>query len=205
LEPKGQTKPKYVKNFILLIIVFVPFLSFAQEDGIGLRLGEPLSITYKKFLDDNIAIEGMFGAAGANSAQYYQRSFENNRPSANAFYASHSTSNILSFNLRGAYHEDITDDLNIDQGYILGYFGVGAQLRTAQVDYAFTDSSINPNAVFRETRSNIDFGPEVFGGAEYYFDELPMSVFAELGLFMELLDRFGHLRFQGGIGVRYIF
>lgn len=183
----------------------MPLLSWAQEDGIGIRLGEPLSITYKKFLDDNIAIEGMFGAAGANSAQYYQRSFENNRPSANAFYTAHSTSNILSFNVRGAYHEDITDDLNIDQGYILGYFGVGAQLRTAQVDYAFTDSSINPNAVFRETRTNIDFGPEVFGGAEYYFDELPMSVFAEIGLFMELLDRFGHLRFQGGIGVRYIF
>jgi hypothetical protein len=194
-----------VKKLILLIIVFFPLLSIAQEDGIGLRLGEPFSITYKKFLDDNIAIEGMFGGAGAFSSQYYQKSFENNRPSPNAFYAGHSTSNILSFNLRGAYHEDFTDDLNIEQGYILGYAGVGAQLRTAQVDYAYTDSSISPNTVFRETRTNVDFGPEVFGGAEYYFDDLPMSVFAEMGLFMELLDRFGHLRFQGAIGLRYIF
>jgi hypothetical protein len=205
IKIKDQTKPKGVKKLIILIIGLLPILSLAQEDGIGLRLGEPFSITYKKFLDDNIAIEGMFGRAGANSAQYYQRAFENNRPSPNAFYAGHNTSSILSFNLRGAYHEDITDDLNIEQGYILGYFGLGAQLRTAQVDYAYTDSSVSPNSVFRESRTNIDFGPEVFGGAEYYFDELPMSVFAEVGLFMELLDRIGHLRFQGAIGVRYIF
>ncbi|MFD2200319.1 hypothetical protein [Shivajiella indica] len=194
-----------MKKYILLIIGFLPILSNAQEDGIGIRLGEPFSITYKKFLDDHIAIEGMFGGAGANSASYYQKSFDNNRPSPNAFYAGHSTNSILSFNLRGAYHEDITDDLSIDQGYILGYFGVGAQLRTAQVDYAYTDSSLSQNTVFRESRTNIDFGPEAFGGAEYYFDELPMSVFAEVGFFMELLDRFGHFRFQGAIGVRYIF
>lgn len=194
-----------MKKFILLIIGFLPMLASAQEDGIGLRLGEPFSITYKKFLDDNIAIEGMFGRAGANSAQYYIRSFDNNRPSPNSFYAGHSTTNIFSFNLRGVYHEDITDAFNISEGYLLGYFGLGAQLRTAKVDYAFTDSSISNNTVFRERRRNLDFGPEIFGGTEYYFDELPMSIFGEVGMFMELLDRFGHIRLQGAIGIRYLF
>jgi hypothetical protein len=183
----------------------IPLTSFAQESSIGLRLGEPLSITYKTFLDENISVEGMFGRAGVNSAQYYRRSFENNRPSSNAFYAGHSTGNVLSFNARIAYNEDFTDDFGITEGYLLGYAGVGAQLRSVSVNYAYTDSSLSPTNIFGENRRNIDFGPEVYGGAEYYFDDLPINVFAEVGLFMELLDRFGHLRLQGAIGVRYIF
>lgn len=187
-----------------MLIALLPFTVMAQEDGIGLRLGEPFSITYKKFIDENIAIEGLFGRAGANSAQYYRRSFENNLPSPNAFYAGHNVGNVLSFNLRGIYHEDLSDELNIDVGYLLGYVGLGAQLRSARVDYAYTDATIT-TVVLRDNRRNIDFGPEVFAGGEYYFDELPISVFTEIGLFMELLDRFGHLRLQGAIGVRYLF
>ncbi|WP_373520025.1 hypothetical protein [Aquiflexum sp.] len=193
-----------MKKIILLAMAFLPLMVFAQEPGIGLRLGEPLSITYKTFLDDQISIEGMIGRGGPNSAQYYRRSFENNRPTSNAFYFGHSTSNSVSFNIRGAYHEDFTSDLGIEVGYLLGYAGVGAQLRSVMVDYSYTDTSISPN-LLRESRRNMDFGPEIFGGAEYYFDELPISVFGEVGLFMELIDRFGHLRFQGALGVRYLF
>ncbi len=183
----------------------MPFLTFAQEASIGIRLGEPLSITYKTFLDDHISIEGLLGRAGVNSVQYYQRSFDNNPPTANAFYSGHSTSNSFSFNLRGAYHENISEDLNIEQGYLLGYAGVGAQLRSVRVNYAYTNPVSSQSGIFRETRTNIDFGPEIFGGGEYYFDELPINVFAEVGLFMEVINRFGHIRLQGALGVRYIF
>jgi len=193
-----------VKKFLVLAFAIFPLISFAQEPGIGLRLGEPFSITYKTFLDDQISIEGMIGRAGPNSASYYRRSFDNNRPSPNAFYFGHSTSNSLSFNIRGAYHEDFTSELGIEVGYLLGYVGVGAQLRSVMVDYTYTDTSISPN-LLRDNRRNLDFGPELFGGAEYYFDDLPISVFGEVGLFIELLDRFGHLRFQGALGVRYLF
>lgn len=192
-----------MKKLLIFAILLAPFFANAQEDGIGLRLGEPLSITYKKFLDDNIAIEGMFGRAGINSNQYYQRAFDRNRPSENAFYAGHSTGSSFAFNLRAAYHEDITDDLNIEVGYLLAYAGAGVQLRSTRVDYAFTEPF--GSFLFTESRRNIDFGPEIFGGGEYYFDDLPISVFAEIGMFVEFLDRFGHLKLQGGLGVRYIF
>lgn len=184
-------------------MLLAPMLGYAQEDGIGLRLGEPLSITYKKFLDDNFAIEGMFGRAGINSNQYYQRSFDNNRPSPNAFYASHSTGSSFAFNLRAAYHEDITDDLNIEVGYLLAYAGAGVQLRSTRVDYTYGAGDVT--VLLRESRKNIDLGPEIFVGGEYYFDDLPISVFAETGVFVEFLDRFGHFKLQGGLGVRYIF
>jgi hypothetical protein len=194
-----------VKKLLIFALAILPVWSFAQEAGIGLRVGEPFSVTYKTFLDDNISIEGMFGRAGINSAQYYIRAFENNRPTPNAFYGGHSTSNSYSLNLRAAYHENFTTELDIQSGYLLGYVGLGAQLRTARVDYAYTDATRSTFGVFRDNRTNIDFGPEIFGGAEYYFDELPMNVFVEIGAFMELLDRFGHLRLQGAIGVRYLF
>ncbi|MFD2033660.1 hypothetical protein ACFSKL_02600 [Belliella marina] len=195
-----------MKKLLILAMLMAPFFVNAQEDGVGLRLGEPLSITYKKFLDDNISIEGMFGRAGINSNQYYQRAFDRNRPSSNAFYSGHSTGASYAFNVRGAYHEDITDDLNIDVGYFLAYAGAGVQLRSTRVDYSYTDSSTFPQGpILRDSRRNIDFGPEIFGGGEYYFDDLPISVFAEVGLFVELLDRFGHLKLQGALGIRYLF
>ena len=192
-----------MKKLLILAMLMVPFFVNAQEDGVGLRLGEPLSITFKKFIDDNIAFEAMFGRAGVNSNQYYQRAFDRNRPSSNAFYAGHSTGASYSFNVRGAYHEDITDDLNIDVGYFLAYAGAGVQLRSTRVDYSYTDGA--GSVLLRDSRRNVDFGPEIFGGGEYYFDDLPISVFAEVGLFVELLDRFGHIKLQGALGIRYLF
>lgn len=193
-----------MKKILLLAFLLIPFLGFAQEDGIGLRLGEPLTITYKKFLDDQFALEAMIGRGSPNSSNYYRRAFDRRPATPNAFYASHAANSGFSLSLRGMLHEDITDDLNIGEGYLLAYAGAGAQLRSIGVSYAYTDPSIS-TAVFRDDRTNIDFGAEAFGGAEYYFNDLPISVFAEIGLFMEVLDRFGHLRLQGGIGIRYLF
>ena len=189
----------------MIVMAMMPFLTYAQESSIGLRIGEPFSITYKTFLDDHISLEGLIGRAGVNSGFYYQRAFENNLPNSNAFYYGHNTSNSFSFNLRSAYHEDITDLFNIEQGYLLGYAGLGAQLRSVRVNYSYTDGASPQQVFLRETRNNIDFGPEIFSGGEYYFDELPINVFAEVGLFMELVNRFGHFRLQGAVGVRYIF
>jgi hypothetical protein len=205
LKFSDQIKPTHtLKKIILFVLTLIPLYAAAQEQGIGLRFGEPFSVTFKTFLDDQISLEGMIGSAGPNSAQYYQRAFDRNRPSTNAFYVSHSTSSSISVNFRSAYHEDFTSELGIEQGYILGYAGAGLQLRSVNVDYTYTDTSISPD-LLRESRTNVDFGADLFGGAEYYFDSAPISVFAEVGLFLELLDSFGHIKFQGGIGVRYLF
>lgn len=191
-----------MKRLLLLAICLMPMSLLAQEPGIGLRMGEPFSITYKTFLDDHLSIEGMFGSAGPNSASYYRTAFENNRPGPNAFYIGHNTSSRWCMNFRMAYHEDITDMIGIESGYLLAYAGAGAQLRSVMVDYVYSQGT---NATFAEQRRNMDFGPEGFVGAEYYLDGIPLSVFAEFGIFMELIDRFGHFRLQGGIGARYLF
>jgi hypothetical protein len=192
-----------VKYRLITLLVLLPFISFAQERGVGIRLGEPLSITYKDFLSEYISIEGMIGVAGINGASYYQKDFESNLPEPNAFYSSHSANKGISFNVRSAYHEDITDVFGITEGYLLAYGGAGIQLRTTKVTYVYTNqtSSLPKN----DSRTNVDFGPEAFIGTEYYFDDVPISIFGEVGFFLELIDRIGHIKGQGGIGVRYIF
>ena len=74
-----------MKYRLITLLVLLPFISFAQERGVGIRLGEPLSITYKDFLTEYISIEGMIGSAGINGGSYYQKDFESNLPESNAF------------------------------------------------------------------------------------------------------------------------
>lgn len=192
-----------MKYSLILLLVCLPILSFAQERGIGIRLGEPFSVTYKDFINDNFSIEGMLGSAGVNGASYYQKEFESNPPASNSFYISHTAKKGISVNVRSAYHEDITDVFGIESGYLLAYGGAGIQFRTTKVTYTYTDGQSSTQAL--DNRTNGDFGPEAFIGAEYYFDDVPLSVFGEAGFFLELIDRIGHIKGQGGIGVRYIF
>jgi hypothetical protein len=194
-------KLKFLLGFLL-----IPMIGFSQERGAGIRLGEPFSLTYKDFLDDYLSFEVMVGGGSVNGKDYYQRSFENNPPSPDAFYLRHSASRGVALNFRMALHEDITDMFEITEGYLLGYVGAGAQLRTTNVDYSYFKQS-NPGSLQKallDRRTNIDLGPEAFGGAEYYFDETPISIFAEVGIFLELIDRI-NFKGQGGIGVRYLF
>lgn len=193
-----------MKHSLIILLVLLPLISFAQERGVGIRLGEPLSITYKDFISEYISIEGMIGVAGINGASYYQKDFESNLPESNAFYISHNAQRGVSFNVRGAYHEDITDVFGITEGYLLAYGGAGIQLRTTKVTYAYADGQTSSLAK-NDSRTNVDFGPEAFVGVEYYFDDVPISIFGEAGFFLELIDRIGNIKGQGGIGVRYIF
>ena len=191
-----------MKYRILLVFILIPFISYSQERGAGIRLGEPFSLTYKDFIEDYLSYEIMVGSGGTNGANYYQKSFENNPPSSDAFFLSNSASRGINLNFRMALHEDITETFEITTGYLLGYAGAGVQFRTTRVSYAYQPGL--SRVILSEDRTNVDIGPEVFAGAEYYFNDLPISVFAEVGVFLELIDRI-NLRGQGGIGVRYLF
>lgn len=195
-----------MKKFILIILFSIPILGYSQEHHLGIRIGEPLALTYKTYINEQFSLEGMIGRAGANSGQYYRKVFENNRPSPGAIYSSHSAAGSLSLNFRGAYNEDISSEFNISEGALFAYGGAGVQIRSVGVDYYYMAEYPTTSMIpLHEKRTNVDFGAEGFIGSEYFFDGLPMSVFAEVGLFLEILDRPGHVRLQGGIGARYLF
>lgn len=182
------------------------FAVYGQQHQLGLRIGEPFSITYKTYLNEVYSAEAMIGRGSPNNSRYYRRSFENNRPLSSAIYNGHSVSDAFALNLRMAYNESLNGEFDIAEGELLGYGGIGLQLRNVQVDYTYQTPNGTENLpVSTESRSNIDIGPEAFGGAEYVFQDYPVAVFTELGLFLELMNRFGHLKIQGGIGARYLF
>jgi hypothetical protein len=195
-----------MKKVFLLFFLMGSFAVHGQQHQLGLRVGEPISITYKTYLNKVYSAEALIGRGSPNNSRYYRRSFENNRPLSSAIYNGHSVSDAFSLNLRLAYNENLNAEFDIAEGELLGYGGLGIQLRNVQADYTYQIPSGTDNLPVRTTsRSNIDFGPEAFAGAEYIFRDYPVAVFAELGLFLELLDRFGHLKIQGGIGARYLF
>ena len=192
---------------VILVLLFFPILGTAQERGLGLRLGEPFSISYKDFVKNYFSYEILVGSGSINSPTYYRKSFDRRPPSPGATLVSLEGTRGVALSYRMAFHADFTDSFNLEEGYLLVYSGLGMQLRTAQVSYRYTktNTTMNPQGPFEiETRTNGDVGPEAFLGAEYYFDPVPFSVFVEGGVFMELIDRM-HVKGQGGIGIRYLF
>jgi hypothetical protein len=48
-------------------------------------------------------------------------------------------------------------------------------------------------------------GPQVIIGIEYAYFQIPISAFMELEYFMDVQADPGWQRFEGGVGLRYIF
>ncbi len=196
-----------MRLLVTALLLLLPILGQAQERGLGLRFGDPFSIAYKDFFREYLSYEILVGSGSINSDKYFQRSFDLRPPSSDARVVSLTGTRGVALSFRLAAHTDMTDAFELEEGYLLGYAGLGAQFRTTQVNYKYTtisDSIDYLKALQIENRTNGDLGPEAFVGAEYYFDPVPFSVFVEAGVFTELIDR-AHLKGQGGIGIRYLF
>jgi hypothetical protein len=193
---------KYLLSFLLILVAST---LFAQQHQLGLRIGDPYGITYKTPVNDKFSVEGILGRGSQNSSQYYRRTFENSRPVSSARYFGHQVSGAFSLHVRGIYEESFSDDFNISEGDLTVYAGLGLQFRSVNIDYFYTTPNATPNtAEVRESRTNIDFGPEVFLGSAYYLEDLPIGFFIEVGFLTEIVDRL-HLKGQGAIGARYLF
>lgn len=203
---EASSNIQYMKYLVFFLVTFSGFSAFSQEYELGLRLGEPYGVTFKTALFDTYTLEAIIGRGSPNSGNYYRRSFENNPPLSSAIYEGQQVAGAFSAQLRMAYEQSLNADFEITEGNLIGYAGAGVQVRSTTITYFYRTPAAGEGVSARtESRGNADFGPEGFIGSAYYFEELPLGVFAELGLFMELLDRFGHLKVQGAIGARYVF
>jgi hypothetical protein len=189
------------KVIVLLSLVFCFFAAAAQDQGIGLRLGDPTAITYKKYFNKTRAIE--FGIGSASTAwryKYYRNSFESHDPFNDYRYRSHQVQSTLCLQGRYLLHNDI---------YVQGlegkwdwYWGVGGVLKFAKIKYRFE----NDEPPFNESDiyNDIDFGPEGIIGMEYTFKDVPITVFGEVSIMVEIIDRVTMQPFSGA-GARYRF
>lgn len=173
-------------------------LTVAQTQSLGLRFGYPTSITYKKFLTDQNALEFMIGSTINRWNQgYYQRSFDKYNSFSPYRYISHEVKSEVYLQARYLLHTDLIIQ-GLD-GNLSWYWGGGILLKTANVRYYYDDFN---NGFIRSEKFDLDLGPEAIGGLEYEFDVLPIQVFTEVSLLIEIADRPLNMRFMGGGGIR---
>lgn len=193
------------KIFVLTIFLFVGYFSFAQRlnQGIGLRLGDPVGITYKKYLPHSQAVELILGGASASwHRTYYQNSFDEYSQYDNYRYIGHTVESSVYLQGRYLFHYNIPVEGMV--GKLDWYWGLGAMMKVAKVKYRYQDLEGGP-ASRTDVKTDFDIGPEGIGGIEYFFEDIPLSVFGEASVMVELADRPGAVGVFGAVGLRYIF
>jgi hypothetical protein len=190
-----------MKKIIAIIFSFITVTTIAQTQGIGVRLGEPMGITYKKYLGKTHAVEFGIGTSGPGWRQaYYENSFDNLNKFENYDYRSHQVKSTVYLQARYLIHNAIyVQDL---EGKWDWYWGAGAVLKAAKVRYRYNDTE--PPYDESEIHNDVDLGPEGIIGMEYTFEEVPLTVFGEVSLMLEIVDRVTFQPFAGA-GVRYNF
>jgi hypothetical protein len=199
-----QKKKMKSAGFVVLFLIIVGSAQAQeQKNGIGIRLGSPLGITYKKYLPKDKALEFILGTADKGwGRSYYTARFEEIDEYDDYIYRSHEVKSTFFAEARYLFQYAIpVEDM---EGSIKWYWGIGALLKVAEIEYHYQEM-VSPNANFKETRTDIDFGPEAIGGVEYTFQDVPLSLFGDTSLIFEIIDQPLKLRLFGAVGVRYNF
>jgi hypothetical protein len=192
-----------MKRFVVIIVLIAAAATtYAQQQGIGVRLGLPAGITYKRYLSNDKAVEFGLGSAFKNSdKRYYRNAFKHMNKYDNYNYESVDVSSVVYLQARLLFQHDF--DVSDVEGKFQWYWGPGAVMKLAKVDYWYRDPN-NNNMYMHDERTDFDFGPEGIFGAEYTFEDVSVTLFAETSLQLELVDRLT-LRLFAGTGARFNF
>ncbi len=191
-----------MKNFAVLIFLVLAFATaaFSQDRGIGLRFGAPTGITYKKYLPKKKAVElGIGTVTGTWYNHYYENTFHDFDRYEGYDYVSHHVNSSVYFQARYLLQSEIY--IEGMMGKLDWYWGIGALAKLGSVEYSYTRNGVPGRSV----QTDIDFGPEGILGMEYTFEDVPLTIFGEFSLMLEIADRPGVLRGLSGAGVRYNF
>ena len=197
-----------MKKTLLVALVLIALTSEAQrkypnQQGIGLRLGAPSGLTYKKYVSKWNALEFVVGTMPREwNRSYYQNQFNSWSKYDNFIYLSHDVESVVYFQGRYLMHFNVPIENML--GRLNWYWGFGGLVKIAKVNYTYADPEAIPTTQFADV-TDLDIGPEGVIGAEYTFEDVPVALFAETSLIIEIADRPGAARMFAGIGVRYNF
>lgn len=179
--------------------------------GIGFKLGDPFALAYKFYPSKHFsfAVDAGKAATGLYN-KYYRAAFSSYLPDTlspdqSITYLAHNAVVDWFLETKFLYQWDAE---KISKGLQL-YAGAGWQWRNTvlEYDYNFNDRSSNQDdgkfGKFQETR--FTYGPVLLVGFEYSYFSLPVSAFIEVEVFTDALIDPGYQRFQGGVGLRYVF
>jgi hypothetical protein len=165
----------------ILCIVFLLCVSFVGHSqykawAVGAKLGDPSGLTVRRYLkNDKNAIEFNVGVYGAI---WGLRSpyREGNFDGAG-----------VSFNALYLWHRELGSNL------LEAYYGFGLQMTSRNY------------VVNRVQMSSSGMGGLGQAGLEYSIPNSPLSVFGELGVYLEMIPASRYIHPQGGIGARVNF
>jgi hypothetical protein len=190
-----------MRSVMVILFVLTTAGAFAQKQGIGLRIGNPLGLTYKRYLPNNRAFEFGFGTApGGWNKNYYKNSFSDFDRYDDFEYVSHKVTSTVYFQGRYLFHYNIPVEGMV--GKLGWYWGGGATLKLATVKYTYR---VNDAENATDKKTDIDFGPEGIAGMEYTFDNIPLTLFGEVSVLLEFADRPLTFRAFAAAGARFNF
>lgn len=184
--------------------------------GFGFKVGDPVALTYKLYLMKKLGIAVDVGSA--SSGLYHNHHRENFDIYAQDIAAPDDYPTDVDFSpiylqhkVNGEYvfEGKVLYQLSAEKFYkgLQAYLGLGWQYRSLGItyDYYYYYPNSNQRERGKINRERLSQGPEIVWGIEYSYFKIPVSAFLEFTVFDDLLSDVPWYRFQGGIGIRYVF
>jgi len=190
--------------------VICPIFTQSQYpyQAIGLKLGDPVALSYKYYPNKNFSFGADLGkVASGLYSKYYRKAFASYLPDTlhgeqSIKYLSHRAIADWYLEAKFLYQWDAT---KISPG-LQFYAGLGWQWRSTKLEYDYIyEDGLFENELGKFKKSRFTYGPSAIVGFEYSYFSLPMSAFIEIEWFTDALLDPGYNRFQGGVGLRYVF
>lgn len=212
MRSAGYGMPKVSRSKAIIMCPIFEESRYPYQ-GVGVKVGDPFALTYKFYPSKHWAFAADAGKASSGLySSYYKNSFAAYLPDTlgkdqKVEYFTHLVNSDWFLEAKFLYQWDAE---KISKGLQL-YAGLGWQWRNSNIhyDYIRTTAKTNGNdgnSKFGQTNQNrFTYGPVAIVGFEYSYFTLPISAFIEVELFTDAFVDPGYQRFQGGVGLRYIF
>ncbi len=192
---------KYNKKMAVICPIFVP--SEYPYQGIGFKVGDPFALTYKLYATKWLAfsIDGGIAASGLYKTRYKEL-FPGFPDTDTLNYVNHQVEKDINFSAKVSIYNDAPKFLKgLDY-----YVSFGWQFRYVDLLYGYVYEVSPTEDIFGSVRKTVDYmGPEVGVGLEYSYFDLPISAFVEVIWMYDIVNQPTFIKFQGGIGLRYVF
>jgi len=168
-------------------------------------LGDPLGLTAKRYLARGRAWEFNLGSGAYYRGYDYRDRFYDREKYRDFDYVGIRWRSAVVFQAHYLYQKPIKGINHLDW-----YWGFGGQLRSksyiyhyryrnyygpGQGDYNWVNAS--------DKVTDIDLGADILIGLEWHIPGAPLSVFGDINLMFEIVDRPFALLPQGGAGIRF--
>ncbi len=177
--------------------------------GFGFKLGDPFALTYKLYISKHFGLAADLGKAssGLYSRYNHEKFADYVMPDT---LSGGATLNYLTSKVKSDWIGEVKFlyAFNIKpvlQGLQI-YVGLGVQAKNSSVQYSYLYSrGLSENEFGRFDRDRFTMGQTTIAGIEYSYFQIPISAFIEMEFYTDFMHDPGWQRFQGGIGMRYVF